>query len=123
MRERGHESGQASVELVALLPLLAAVVLGSWQVVVAAQSWWLAGTAAQAASRAVTVGADPQAAARGALPQGWARRVRVSGASDGEVTVRVAIPLVAGGARLADASVRVGLAGAVGRRASTQSRR
>lgn len=108
MREWDPEGGQASVELVALLPLLAAVILGSWQVVVGAQAWWLVGDAARAASRAVAVGSDPKLAAREALPSGWARRVRVSVPAGGAVTVRLTIPIVVGGARLADARATAG---------------
>lgn len=108
MRAGSRESGQASVELVALLPLLVAVVIGSWQVVVAAQAWWLAGTAARAASRAAIIGGDPAKAARAALPSGWARRVSVSGTGGTRLTVRLRIPLVVGGSRLADASASAG---------------
>jgi hypothetical protein len=48
--------GQASVELVALLPLLALNALALWQGVVAAQAAWLAGGAARAAARAQALG-------------------------------------------------------------------
>ena len=60
-------SGQASVELVALLPLLAAVALLAWQGVVAGQAIWLSGAAARAAARAFALGDDPTAAARSSV--------------------------------------------------------
>ena len=50
--QNARESGQATVELVALLPLLAAVGLALWQAVVAGQAMWLAGAAARSAARA-----------------------------------------------------------------------
>ena len=37
-----REDGQATVELVAVLPVLGLVVLLAWQAVVAGQTWWLA---------------------------------------------------------------------------------
>ena len=52
------------MELVALMPVLAAVCLGCWQGVVAAQCWWLAGVGARAAARAEAVGKSPAAAGR-----------------------------------------------------------
>ncbi len=100
------ERGQASVELVALLPLLAALLLASWQGIVAGQAWWLAAGAARAGARADLVGADPLAAAQRELPGGLRSRVRV-GRADGEVVVRVAIPAVAGLGRLGTATARV----------------
>ena len=67
-RSRPGELGQATVELVALLPLM--VVLGAvlWQAVLAGQAIWFAGSAARAAARASAIGADARAAARRVLP-------------------------------------------------------
>ncbi len=104
MSPHRDQSGQASVELVALLPLLAALTIGAWQLVVVAQAWWLAGTASRAAARAAAVGGDPLVAARRALPGGRAGSVRVARSADGELTVRLAIPAVTGGISLGDAS-------------------
>ncbi|MCW3023755.1 MAG: pilus assembly protein, partial [Conexibacter sp.] len=50
VRARGEE-GQAAVELVALLPVLALVAALAWQSVVAGQAWWMAGAAAREAAR------------------------------------------------------------------------
>jgi hypothetical protein len=90
------QEGQASVELVALLPLLALVAAVLWQAVVAGQAVWLAGTAARAAARAEAVGADAPAAARRVLTA--APRAVGAGdrGADGAVTVRVRIPAVVG---------------------------
>ncbi len=101
-------SGQSSVELVALLPLLAALVVGAWQAIVVGQSWWLAGVAARAAARAQLVGSDPGRAARRALPRGARDRLVVSVRGGGGLTVRLAVPAVVGGVRLGSATAHVG---------------
>lgn len=88
--------GQASVELVAVLPLVAVLALALWQVAVAGQAVWLSGSAARAAARAAAVGTDPLRAGQRVLPDGLARGLRVSAGRDGSVTVRVAVPLVVG---------------------------
>jgi pilus assembly protein CpaE len=93
----GGEQGQASVELVVLLPLLAGLVLAAWQIVIAGQAAALAGTAARAGARAVAAGADPAVAARAALPRGWARRVELRHTAAGGLTVRIVVPSVVGG--------------------------
>jgi hypothetical protein len=95
----GGEQGQATVEFVALLPLLGAVALLAWQAVVAGQAWWLAGAAAREGARAAAVGGDPARAVRGVLPGGLARGAHVSTERDGGVRVRVAVPVVVGGGR------------------------
>ncbi len=62
------ELGQATVELMALLPLVAVLGALLWQAVVAGQAIWFAGSAARAAARASAIGADARAAARRVLP-------------------------------------------------------
>lgn len=99
-------SGQASVELVALLPLVVVVAACAWQAVVAGQAVWLAGTAARAAARAQAVGADARAAATGALPGRLRRGLAVRTEEDGAVRVVVRIPVVVGGMRLAAVGAR-----------------
>src|SRR4051794_30377667 len=89
-------SGQASVELVALLPLLAAVALLAWQAVVAGQAIWLAGSAARAAARAHALGHDPTAAARASLPGSLAPGARATAGTNGAVSLSLAIPSVVG---------------------------
>jgi hypothetical protein len=78
---RGRESGQASVELVMVAPLLVLIVLAAAQLLAAGAAGELADHAAEAAGVAVLQGADPKAAARDAVP-GWSRdrmTVRVDG--------------------------------------------
>jgi pilus assembly protein CpaE len=85
--------GQASVELLATLPLLLAVALACAQLLVVGYSSVLAGNAAEAAALALAGGGDPHAAARAALP-GWSRarpRVAVSG---GDVRVELRPPVL-----------------------------
>jgi pilus assembly protein CpaE len=100
--------GQASVELVATLPVLAALLAGCWQAVVAGHCWWLAGAGARAAARAEAVGANPRAAAREAVPAGRRPGLKVSEGRDGRVTVRVQVPAVIAGMRLGSVSVTAG---------------
>ncbi len=107
MSLRDDERGQASVELVALLPLLAGLVLACWQGVVAGESWWLAATSARAAARADVIGSDPQAAARSALPQRLRGRLRVVRGADGRLVVRMRVPAVVGTTSLWTVAVAV----------------
>ena len=104
------ERGQATVELVALLPLMAVLAALLWQIVVAGQAVWLAGSAARAAARATAVGADASAAARRVLPARLERGlvVRPSISGDG-VQVAIAVPAIAGRGRLATVSARARL--------------
>jgi hypothetical protein len=106
MSDGGGQRGQASVELVALLPVLAVAAALLWQVVVAGQAVWLAGAAARAAARARAVGGDPAAAARGALPPRLERGLRVAFASDEAVRVVVRVPSVLTGGSLAGVTAR-----------------
>jgi hypothetical protein len=75
---RSHSGGQASVELVALLPLLAAVVLGALTAVAAQAAHEQAGQAAEAGAVALLQARDPEDAARAALPKASHRRIRVT---------------------------------------------
>jgi hypothetical protein len=75
------ESGQASVELAVLAPLIVAIVLAAAQLLAAGAAGELADHAAEAAAVALLQGGDPTAAARDAVP-GWSRKrmtVRVEG--------------------------------------------
>jgi hypothetical protein len=99
------QRGQATVELVALLPLMAALAAILWQAVVAGQAVWFAGSAARAAARATAVGGDPRLAARHVLPGRLEDGLTIDrlGGSDG-VHVGIAIPAVIGGLRLGTVS-------------------
>ena len=91
------DDGQAAVELAALLPLIAAVLLVAWQFVVAGEARSAAAVAARAAARAAAVGADPAAAARSRLPGRLRRSLRVRAGARGSVTVSVRVPALAAG--------------------------
>ncbi len=107
-RSPGAEHGQASVELVALLPLMGVLAGLLWQGVVAGQAVWLAGSAARAAARASAVGADERAAARRVLPARLERGLVVR-RSGGGVRVAIGIPAIVGSGRLTTVSARARL--------------
>jgi Flp pilus assembly protein TadG len=80
-RAGAGESGQATVELAVLAPLLVAVVFAAAQLLAAGAAAVLADHAAEAAAVALLQGGDPTAAARAAVP-GWSRErmtVKVAG--------------------------------------------
>lgn len=94
--------GQASVEVVAAVPLLMLLALVVFQLLAVGYSAVLAGDAAEAGALAFAGGADARAAARSALP-GWSRArmtVAVSG-SVVHVALRPPSPLAVVGRRLA----------------------
>jgi Flp pilus assembly protein TadG len=88
------DRGQASVEFVALVPLIVLVLFVAWQFVLAGDALWNARTAARAAARAQAVGADPQEAARDQLPERLERALHVSASRNGDVRVSVHVPAV-----------------------------
>ena len=104
MRTRWRQRGQATVELVALLPLIAVVGFGVWQAAVAGQAIWLTGAAARAAARAEAIGSDPVPAAGAVLPARLADGLRVKVRDGGGVTVTVRIPSVVGDRSLGSTS-------------------
>jgi hypothetical protein len=95
---KARESGQASVEFVALLPVLAAFLAIAAQTAVVGWALWAAGNAARAGARAQEVGADAKAAARHALP-GALRAGATIRDGDG-VRVRVRVPALVPGVSL-----------------------
>ena len=96
--------GQATVELVALLPLLVVLAAGAWQVAVAGHAVWASGVSARAAARAAAVGADAAGAAVRPLPTSLRAGARVRRLRGGAVRVTVAIPSVVGRRDLATVS-------------------
>ena len=97
------ERGQAAVELVAAVPILAVAVALIAQLSIAGYALWAAGSAASAGARAATVGGEATRAARSALP-GWledgarvgvGERVRVRVEAPALVPAVPAIPLTA----------------------------
>jgi Flp pilus assembly protein TadG len=103
---RTGQSGQAAVELVAVLPVLAALMAGVWQAALVGHASWAAAAAARAAARAEALGLDARRAARAHLPAPLERGLRVHTSSGGEVVVTVRVPSVLGGVGLGHASAR-----------------
>jgi hypothetical protein len=97
---RHGESGQAAVELVALLPLVALLLALTWQAVLAGHAAWAATAAARAAARAAALAQDPARVARARLDRALARGARVRDDGAGHVTVSVLVPSVVPGVRL-----------------------
>ena len=95
-------SGQASVELVAVLPALAVSLVIAAQTVVVGWALWSAGNAARAGARAEQVGSDAEAAARRALP-GALRDGATIRSGDG-VRVKVRVPAIVPGVSLPSVS-------------------
>jgi hypothetical protein len=91
----GDQRGQASVELIAALPVALLVALTAWQFALLGHAAWLSAHAARAAARADVVGRSPARAARSALPRSLRRGLRVQ-RSGQLVRVRVRVPLLLG---------------------------
>jgi hypothetical protein len=107
-----RERGQASIELVAAVPvvlLLAAVV---WQLALAGHTAWLTASAARAGARADAVGRDPASAARSALPRSLEQGLEIERLGAGGVRVSVRVPILLGGW---DTPVRVAAVSSLGR--------
>jgi hypothetical protein len=96
MRTRAGERGQATVELVGVLPLIVVLGFAVWQGAVAGQALWMAGAAARAAARAEALGFDPAPAARAVLSSRLEDGLRVRAREDGGVRVTLRIPAVVG---------------------------
>jgi hypothetical protein len=101
-RRIGSAPGQASVEFVAVLPVMATLLVLSAQTVLVGWALWAAGNAARAGARAEEVGSNASAAARRALP-GSLRPGAVINDRDG-VRVRVRVPAVVPGVELPEVS-------------------
>jgi hypothetical protein len=111
VRSLRTERGQAAVELVALLPLIAAGLLACVQIVLVGHTAWSARAAARAAARAHAIGADELKAARAVLPSSLDRRVSLGGpASEGRVTVRITVPSLVPALRLGSVTAHAGFA-------------
>ena len=88
---RSCERGQASVELLGVLPLLVAVALTVMQLLAVGYAGVLAGSSAEAGALALAAGGDAEAGVREALP-GWTRTQADVDVSGGEVKVRLRPP-------------------------------
>jgi pilus assembly protein CpaE len=89
---RSPQTGQASVEFVALLPFLTLAVAAVVQLVMLGHAAWAGSQAASAAARASAVGGSSRAAARAALPSHLERGLRVVDRGSGRVSVRLRVP-------------------------------
>jgi hypothetical protein len=87
-----RSEGQASVELVAFLPLVLLLALAIMSLLAAHAAGEEAGQAAEAGALALLQGRDPDAAAHAALPQHVSARVEVEGRRV-HVSVRPHLPL------------------------------
>ena len=90
------DAGTASVELIAVVPLLLLAVLVSAQLALAGQALWSSAVAARAGARAALVGRDPETAARRVLPPAMrsGARVGVEGSVSDEVRVPRLLPVL-----------------------------
>ncbi|MGZ5387983.1 MAG: hypothetical protein ACXWZV_10795 [Solirubrobacterales bacterium] len=97
-----REPGQASVELLAILPALVVCVVIAASALPAGWALWSAANAARAGARAEHVGRDGEAVARRALPGRLRRDAKVrkvAGGSNGDgVSVEVEAPALVPGA-------------------------
>ena len=86
------ERGQASVELVAVLPAVILIGAVVWQLALAGHAAWLTANAARAAARAEIVGRSASSAARSALPQSLERGLEVKRLDKDKVRVSGRVP-------------------------------
>jgi hypothetical protein len=106
-RRRHAVSGQASVELVAVVPILVSMALLVGQLAIAGWALWSAGNAARAGARAAYVGGSAGRAARSALPGPLRTGAEVSAKDGVQVTVRA--PALLPGIPRIPVSARTGL--------------
>jgi hypothetical protein len=88
------ESGQASVETVALVPLVLLAAAVAWQLLLTGHTLWLCANAARVAARADLVGESPARAARSALPKSLQRDLSVKRRGGDAIRVRLRVPLL-----------------------------
>ena len=98
-RSMRRDHGQASVELIAALPIIALLALAAWQLAVAGHDWWRLTEAARVAAREVHVGrqrGDDRAAVKRAneMVQAVSRSARLTVADDGTVRLVDRVGLV-----------------------------
>ena len=84
-----RERGQATVELLGVVPALLVVGFVVWQLILVGHTAWVTAHAARAAARAAVVGKDAADAARSVLPAGLERGLEIEGDR-----VRVPVPIV-----------------------------
>ena len=89
-----REDGQATVELLGVLPAVLAVGLVVWQLILVGHTAWVSAHAARAAARADLVGENAAAAARSVLPRELERGLEVVTNEAGRTRVEVPVPLI-----------------------------
>lgn len=92
----GSQRGQASVELVAIVPFVLLIGAVLWQLALAGHAAWLGANAARVAARARAVGDDAERAARSALPDHLERGLEVDRHDSGAVRVTLRVPVLFG---------------------------
>jgi hypothetical protein len=107
MTRQDGERGQASVELIAMIPALALLTLLVAQLALAGYALWSAGVAARAGARSAYVGGDAERAARSGLPE-WLRTDAAVSHRNG-VQVRVRPPSLVPGLAPVPVTARAGL--------------
>jgi hypothetical protein len=112
-RHGDSERGQATIELVAMVPVVLVVGLIAWQLTLAGHAAWLTANAARVAARGALVGRDPDAAARSALPASMRRGLTVTRARAGSVRVSLQVPTLLPGWR---PQARIAATSSLGRR-------
>ena len=105
------ESGQASVEAIAVVPMVVLAAAIAWQVILAGHTLWLCANAARVAARADLVGLSPERAARSAVPSSLERGMSVEQADGGGVRVELRLPILL---RAWQSPVRVAAVGSLG---------
>ena len=88
------QRGQATIELIAALPVVLLLAAVAWQLALVGHTAWLAAHAARSGARADVVGRDAATAARRSLPRSLERGLRVERVSGGGVRVSVRVPLL-----------------------------
>jgi pilus assembly protein CpaE len=88
------ESGQATVEAVAIVPFVLLAAAIAWQIVLTGHTLWLCANAARAAARADLVGESPTRAARSTLPRSLERNLSVTRLQGDRVRVRIRMPVL-----------------------------
>jgi pilus assembly protein CpaE len=89
-----REDGQATVELLGVVPALLVTGAVVWQLILVGHTAWISAHAARAAARAELVGEDAADAARSVLPRALERDVEVETDGAGRARVAVPVPLV-----------------------------
>jgi hypothetical protein len=89
-----EQRGQATVELLGVVPAVLVAGLVVWQLILVGHTAWMAANAARVAARAQLVGEDASRAARSALPAGLARGLEVERTNAGATRVRVEVPIM-----------------------------